>query len=217
MTGKEALPLKSVGIQFYNPSGVGVGKDHFFFFQVISPPSYPVREHLTLYVQTRTIIVLMQISRRVVLKILPLVWTWMWASAYSPSNDLRLISCSTSTRQSSLPCSNGFLEWFLTYSGLPKFPRILSLSMVPYWDLYNYLCNYLTPSLSKVLIILTPSLSKALFGVQGEGISWPESWQSSRYCATYFTFIVYLVIKTTLCFGYYLSPLYNWRRLAQRC
>lgn len=36
------------------------------------------------------------------------------------------------------------------HSGLPKFPRFLSLSVVPYWDLYNYLSNCSTLSLSKV-------------------------------------------------------------------
>ena len=44
-------------------------------------------------------------------------------------------------------CSVGFLEWLLTYSGIPKFPRFPSLSVVPYWDFYNYLCNYPTLSL----------------------------------------------------------------------
>ena len=42
------------------------------------------------------------------------------------------------------PCSDGFLEQLLTYSDPPNFPRFLSLSMVPYWDTYNYLCNYPT-------------------------------------------------------------------------
>ena len=41
----------------------------------------------------------------------------------------------------------GFLEQLLTYSGLPKFSRFSSLSVVSHWDFYNYLCNYPTPSL----------------------------------------------------------------------
>ena len=45
--------------------------------------------------------------------------------------------------------SDGFLEWLFTYSDLPNFPRFPSLSVVPYWDPYNYLCNYPTPSLSR--------------------------------------------------------------------
>ena len=45
-----------------------------------------------------------------------------------------------STSQASLPCSDGFLEQLLTYSDPPKSPRFPSLSMVPYWDFYNYLC-----------------------------------------------------------------------------
>ena len=53
----------------------------------------------------------------------------------------------------SLLNSDGFLEWLLTYSVLPYFPRFPSLAMVPYWDFYNYPCNYSTPSLS--ILILT--------------------------------------------------------------
>ena len=41
-------------------------------------------------------------------------------------------------------CSEGLLERSLTYGGLPK---ILSLSLFPYWDFYNYLGNY--PTLSQ--------------------------------------------------------------------
>ena len=37
---------------------------------------------------------------------------------------------------------------FLEQSSLPKFPRILYLSTVPCWDLYNYLCKYPILSLS---------------------------------------------------------------------
>ena len=44
-----------------------------------------------------------------------------------------------STNQASLPCSDGFLEQLLTYGDLPKSPKIPSLSIVPYWDFYNYL------------------------------------------------------------------------------
>ena len=39
--------------------------------------------------------------------------------------------------------SDGFLKWLLTYNGLPNFPRFPSLTVVPYWDFYNYLCNIL--------------------------------------------------------------------------
>ena len=44
--------------------------------------------------------------------------------------------------------SDGFLEPILTDSGLPEFPRFPSLSVVPYWDFNNYLCNYPILSLS---------------------------------------------------------------------
>ena len=37
-----------------------------------------------------------------------------------------------SISQASLPCSDGFLEYLLTYSDLQKFPRFPSLSMVPF-------------------------------------------------------------------------------------
>ena len=45
-------------------------------------------------------------------------------------------------------CSSRFLKRSLTYSGLLKFPRFPSLSIVSYQDFYNYLYNYaiLSPS-----------------------------------------------------------------------
>ena len=46
----------------------------------------------------------------------------------------------TSTSQASLPCSDDPLEQLLTYSDLPKSRRFPSLSIVPYWDFYNYRC-----------------------------------------------------------------------------
>ena len=64
----------SVGYSFCHPRGVGVGKDCLFLFlQVVAPPWYLVREYLILLGQSRTVMVLLQISRRVVLKFLPLV------------------------------------------------------------------------------------------------------------------------------------------------
>ena len=52
----------------------GVGKDCLFLFlRVVAFPWYLVREYLTLEGQTRTVMVLIPISRRVVLKLLPLV------------------------------------------------------------------------------------------------------------------------------------------------
>ena len=44
-----------------------------------------------------------------------------------------------------------FLSNLLTYSDLPKSPRFPSLSMILYWDLYNYLC-LLHPYQLQVLI-----------------------------------------------------------------
>ena len=45
-------------------------------------------------------------------------------------------------------CSRRFLKRSLTYSGLLKFPRFPSLSIVSYQDFYNYLYNYAILSLS---------------------------------------------------------------------
>ena len=47
-----------------------------------------------------------------------------------------------------------FLECLLTYSGLPKFRWCPSLSVIPYWELCNYLYNYLS------LFLITTSQSK---------------------------------------------------------
>ena len=49
--------------------------------------------------------------------------------------------------------ADGFLEQLLIYSGLPNFPRFPSLSMVLYWNFYNYVCNYPTLSLSAPSLI----------------------------------------------------------------
>ena len=81
-----------------------------------------------------------QISGRVVLKCLPLVWTWMQASSHPFPDPTTWGKSHASTSPARLPCSDGFLEQFLTYSYLPKCPRFPSLSVVPYWDFYNYLC-----------------------------------------------------------------------------
>ena len=70
----EALSQGLGGLQFYNPRGVRVGKDLLFLFLlVVAPPWHPVREYLTLQGQTRTVMVLIHIIRRVVLKLLPKV------------------------------------------------------------------------------------------------------------------------------------------------
>ena len=66
-----------------------------------------------------------------------------------------------STSQASLPCSDGPLEQLLTYRGLPKSPTVPSLSMVPYWDFHNYVCNYPTPSLSELELQL-PAYATAI-------------------------------------------------------
>ena len=58
--------------------------------------------------------------------------------------------------------SDGFLEGLLICRGLPNFPRFSSLSVVPYWDFYSYLCNYPTPSLSKPLATLSQRRAQSL-------------------------------------------------------
>ena len=55
-----------------------------------------------------------------------------------------------STSLASLPHSDGFLEQLLAYSHLPTSPRFPFLSMILYWDFYNYLC-LLHPSQYQVL------------------------------------------------------------------
>ena len=57
-----------------------------------------------------------------------------------PDPMIRGNSC-TSTSQASLPCSAGFsgATYYLTVIS-PKSPRFPSLSMILYWDFYNYLC-----------------------------------------------------------------------------
>ena len=57
------------GLRFYHPRGVGVGKDPPLPpSSVVAPPWYLVREYLTPQGQTRKVAVLIQISRREVLK-----------------------------------------------------------------------------------------------------------------------------------------------------
>ena len=45
-----------------------------------------------------------------------------------------------STSQAKLPCSKDPLEQLITYSHLPKSASFPSLSVVLYWNFYNYLC-----------------------------------------------------------------------------
>ena len=67
-----------------------------------------------------------QISRRAILKLLPLVWFWMQASHYPPPNNLRqFFHC--------------LVLMVFTYSDLPTSPKFPSLSVVLYRDFYNYL------------------------------------------------------------------------------
>lgn len=70
--------------------------------------------------------------------------------------------------------SDSFLERSLTYSGFPKFPRLPSLSIIPYWDIYNYLYSiYNHP----ILFLSAPSLGQAQIVVAGDwkgALSKPE-------------------------------------------
>ena len=56
--------------------------------------------------------------------------------------------------------SDSFLERSLTHSVLPKFPRFPSLSIIPYGDFYNYLCNYPTLSLSGLVTNFNTKIPK---------------------------------------------------------
>ena len=84
--------------------------------------------------QTSTVKVLIPISRSVVLKFLLLVlriMTWGISPAFI---------CGKPASFCWLSWVIINLQWFLTF---PSFP---SLSMVPFWDIYNYLCNFPVPS-----------------------------------------------------------------------
>ena len=58
-----------------------------------------------------------QISRKVVLKVLSLVWIWMKASPHPLANNSH-----TSTSQASLSCSDGFFEQFINLPWSPNIP-----------------------------------------------------------------------------------------------
>ena len=90
--------------------------------------------------------VLIQISRRVVLKLLP----WSEPEGRPPPipHPMTWGVSGTSTSQASLPWSDVFLEQ-LTYSDLPKSPRFL------------YLWSLIGPSTTTCIIILCQSLSNA--------------------------------------------------------
>ena len=118
----EALPPGSGGLQFYHLGGVGSEKITSSFLGVVAPPWYLVFKSAE-------------------------GWSLNSCSGSEPECRPHPIPCPmtggqscTSTCQASLPCSDGFLEQLLTYSGLPRFPRFPSLSLVPYWDFCNYLC-----------------------------------------------------------------------------
>ena len=145
---------------------MGVGKDHLFLFfgVVVAPPWYPVREYLTLWGQTRTVMVLIQIIRRESSNSCP--WS---ESECSPHPIPHPISWGiASNSQTSLPPSFFFLfnlcflfiiveisfipnsllwrlEQSLTYSDLPKSPSFPSLTMVSHWNFYNPTCAYSNP------------------------------------------------------------------------
>ena len=74
-----------------------------------------------------------QISWRVVLKLLPLVWIWMQTS--SPTQRPETILEPRLVKQA---CLFWRVSW--TYSGLPTSPRFPSLSMIPCWDFCIHLC-----------------------------------------------------------------------------
>ena len=121
MLVRDALPRGSGGLQFYHPRGVGVGKALLFLSG--SSSSSLVSGKMCI-----------QISWRVVLKLLPLVWIWMLAWSHPPPNDLRQFS---HLHWSSKPALFWWLSWI--YSGLPTSPRFPSLSMISFWDFYNHL------------------------------------------------------------------------------
>ena len=138
---------RSDGLQFYPPRGVWIGKDRFF----LSGSSISSLVSGKLYIQ---------ISRREVLKLLPLVWIWMQASPIPHP-----MTWGTSTSQASLLCSDGFFEQFNNLQWLPKDPQI-SLSVFS-----NYLC-LLHPYRKKVRME-----QRYIEVVQKRASSWNKIWQ----------------------------------------
>ena len=136
--GTKALPWRSGGPQFYHPRGVRVEKDRLFLSGRVAPPLYPVRCIFK--------------SAEGWSSNLPLVWIWMQASSLPPLNDLSN-SC-TSTRQASLPCSDGFLELTVVSQHPPGFPLYL-------WSptgISTTTCAYFIPiRITQVIIAKTDS------------------------------------------------------------
>ena len=102
-----------VGLQFCHPRGVGVGKDCLF----LSGSS------------SSSLVSCIQISGRVVLKFLPLIWTW--CRLHHIPHPTTWDKSHASTSPATLPCSDGLLEQLLTYidvpKSLPRFPSLWSL------------------------------------------------------------------------------------------
>ena len=108
------------GQQFYHPRGVGLKKPASSFLGE-TPPGYPVR---CVFKSAEG-----QSSN-----------SCPWSKSKCRPCPIPHPMSRASTSQASLPHSDGFLEQLLTYSDLPTSPRFPSLSMILYWNFYNYLC-----------------------------------------------------------------------------
>ena len=119
---RRICPQDPGGLQFYHPKGVGWAKTTSSFLGVVAPPWYLVSKSSAEWSLNSCPRSEPECRPHPIPQ--PMTWGKYLAS----------------TSQASLLCSDGFLEQLLIYSGLPKFPRFPSLSMVPYWDLHNCLC-----------------------------------------------------------------------------
>ena len=125
-TGEAQLsPKDPVGYSFIMQGEWGSEKTTSSFLGVVAPPKYPVRcVFKSAEGQSSNSCPWSEPECRTHPILHPTTW------GKSPA-------C---TSQANLPCSDGFLKKLLTHNDSSKYPRFLSLSMVPYWDFCNYMC-----------------------------------------------------------------------------
>ena len=124
--GREAQPQGSGGLQFYHPRGVGVRKDCLFLSGSSSSSLVSGK-------------VCIQISKKGGPQTAALGLNLNAGLIPSPTQQLEAILTPSLVKQACLVLMT-FLSNLLTYSDLPTSPRFPSLSMILYWDFWNYLC-----------------------------------------------------------------------------
>ena len=119
------LCFKDPLLKFYHPRGVGVGKDHLFLSGRSSSSLVFGR-------------VCIQISKGQSSNSCPCSESEC-RPHHIPPQGPKAILTPPLVKQTCLVLK-AFLSNLLTYSDLPNSSKFLSLSVVPYWDFYNYLC-----------------------------------------------------------------------------